>query len=282
MRRLLLVLVFGIAGCGQVPSIPATDVAITVTPSEAEVEFGKAFQLEVVRVWSKDLEVRPFDDGVLAPLVTRHEGTHREEDGRRIRETLRYRAYAFGLENVEIKGPRIVGRPRDGGAKQVAEAVPLRFQVQPVVDPNKPGDPERLHTLYREPRPPFYLLIALGGVLGIFVALLRRPARSRPAPGPSPTEEALRSLRAAGDDVGLMSDVLRERVGRVYDFDARASTRPEILARLAPLEGGADLDAVLYAGVLAKYATWTFDARETARLREQAERVVRAMAEDAS
>lgn len=275
MRRAasLVVAALLLAACGSAPDIPATDLLLRVTPTEAEVEFGRAFPVEVERIWNRDLVVRDFDEGVLAPLVLRAEGARREQDDRRVREILRYRAYAFSLEDVEIRAPKLVGRPRSDGPKQEIYAEPIRLSVTQAIDVEDPGEPELLDAMVAEPSSRWPFGIAALGALALLALFLRRPKSAGQAAEAVPSDLALMRLREVGSDVGAMADVLRDHVGALRHLDARPLTTGEVLALMAPEDGDEarkSLAAVLEAGDMAKYAARDFDAETASALATRA------------
>ena len=262
-----------LAACGDAPRIPATDLLLRVTPTEAEVEFGKAFSVEVERIWNRDLVVRDFDEGVLAPLVLRAEGARREQDDRRVREILRYRAYAFSLEDVQIRAPKLVGRPRGDGPKQEIYAEPIRLRVKQAIDVEDPGAPELLSTMVAEPSSRWPLGIAALGALALLALFLRRPRREGRRLEVASADLALRRLGEVGSDVAAMSDVLRDHVGALRHRNARPLTTGEVLALMAPEDGDEareSLAAVLEAGDMAKYGARDFDAETAGALATRA------------
>ena len=254
MKRFLLVAVVALASCGGDPPLPGPDLSIRVVAPAAEVEFGRAFPLEVVRTWPRDLDPGPWSDAALAPLVVRAEETEMRDDGRRIVETRRFEARAFSLDAVRVPPPRFEANPRDGGAPRAAAGAPLVIRVRPSVDRASPGAPELPGDL-RSGRGPGAAWIAAFAIAAAAAAALllraaRRPAvpapapAAPPAPAGTPTERALARLdalraRAVDDPAGARAfheeaaAALREWTEEVRGVATRCRTTEEIAADAA-------------------------------------------------
>jgi hypothetical protein len=193
-RRLPALLFLAVVGCGGPAPIAPVDVGIDVTADADSIAVGSAFHLTVTRVWRKDLIPGEWSDGNLAPLTVELLETRRREDGERVEEVRRYRAFAFVLEDVEIPSIDFRARPESGGRTFPASAEPLSIAVRPSLDPDAPGPPAP------PPGPLSDGLDRLSGVaalallfivIGAVLVLIRRrpavtpaPPATTPLPGP--------------------------------------------------------------------------------------------------
>jgi hypothetical protein len=272
----LLVLVLA-GGCGGAP-IPPPDLAMLVAADAGEVAPGRAFGLTVTRRWRRDLVPAEFDEAALRPLALRLERLGRRDDGRRVEETRRYRAYAFTRSDVGIRPVTLRALAADG-SEAVVEAEGLRLRVSPALEAGSPGPAEIPSD--RPPRPPPLWPVAAGFLLALaFVALARRArdeARREPAPA-TPAARALERLERlrASPDALLVAAVLRDWLSEARGVPARVLTTEEVAS--APLG-----DARLRQGVVAlleladraKYAALPATAAEAAAARECAESLLR-------
>ncbi|MBK8100370.1 MAG: hypothetical protein IPK26_25005 [Planctomycetes bacterium] len=78
-------------------SAPAITVVLRGGAAAGSVEFGKAFELDVVRRWARSAPAPPWSDEVLAPLVVDVLATTTTADGDTTIETRHCRAFAFQL-----------------------------------------------------------------------------------------------------------------------------------------------------------------------------------------
>lgn len=253
MRRvLLLAVLLAPASCGGPAAIPDVAASIDVRVSAEEVETGRGFLVTVVRVWRKDLEPSPWDDGTLAPLVVRAVSTTKREDDLRVEETRRLRGYAMTQEDVTIPSVPFVARAFGGGAKAIAQSASIPLRVRPVLDPEDPGPPE-LPGIPEAPRRTWPFVLA-GLLAGCAVALVlgrrRRMREIDPAGAPSvpPAAAALRLLAAVGErprigaqDFDEVACILRAFVSDRFGLPAAARTREELVGAL----GAPGLDAAL-------------------------------------
>ena len=248
MRRLLAAAL--LAGCGSGTPIPETDLFLSVTPGAFEVELGKPFPLTVVRVWRKDLDPAAWSDKALAPLAVKLEEEIRRDDTARVEETRRYLAHAFSLDDIVVRGLKLVAQPRDGGAERKVSATGFRIRVKPALDPEDPGPPE----LPGEAPPSRTWMWGGMGALAVALVLLlllrRKPKPRAPAPAAaapplaSPRERALERLRGAS--VEAAADILRAYVAEARGVRALEMTSEQLLAALpspalARVLGPADL-----------------------------------------
>ena len=294
MRRRLVPLLLAAAACGGGPPIPEADVLLRVTAGVAEVELGRAFPLTVVRVWNRDDEPSPWRDAALAPLVLQPLGVTQRDDGRRIEETRRFRAFAFSLSDVSVPAAVFVARPRNGGPERTAQAEPLRIRVNRALDPAAPGEAEL-------PGPPLHVPLpwrtwtatAVAALVAVAVLLVRRMRRRRPAidtetappavpPPPTSAEIALgriaglRSRGGGGDEVFHVeaSSIVREYAGARFGLRTAEMTTEQIVGALADRRDS--LRAVLAKCDLVKFAALQTSAPERTELLDAAERFVRA------
>ena len=79
---------------------------------------------------------------MLSPLVVRRVDATRREDPRRIEETRRYLAYAFGGGAVTVPAASFKARPEAGGRERVVSGEELRLQVAAALSPETPGPVE--------------------------------------------------------------------------------------------------------------------------------------------
>jgi hypothetical protein len=297
LRRALFAAALVLTACTDGGPIPAEDLLLRITADATEVESGIAFPLTVVRVWNKDLTPTAWDEAALAPLVLRVEETARREDGERVEETRRYRAYAFGAGDVSIPGPLMTATPRAGGPEQTVAGDPVQVRVTPAVDPDDPGPIEWPGEPLREPFP--WTPLA-GGVALALVAVVLAVRRRRPVSEPEPGEPAapevarpapgavaldrLRLLRARDvkdDDAvqALHEDVavvLRDYVGERCDWPAVYETTEEFVAASAVIRalGAEQTDALrrlLVSCDLVKFARVLPDAADRSGLLDGAE-----------
>ena len=232
--KLLLVLALA-GGCGGGTPIPDQDLLLRVTAGAAEVEFGKAFPLTVVRVWSKDLQPEDWSDKALLPLVVKLDRRSVREDDRRMEETRQYRAYAFSRDDVLVPAPSLRARPRDGGAERVVSADELKLKVTPALHSDPPGPVELPGEPLAEPFP--WLRWSLVGgaallVLGLLAWYLRRRARRpRPAyvaPPMAPHVRALQRLQRLREQAPQTAEEIQ-----AFYVEASAAVREYIEAQFA-------------------------------------------------
>ncbi len=241
---LAVLLVVPVTCCGGSSALPEKDQWIGIEVLEERVEPGKAFPLTVVRIWNRELAAAAWDEGLLAPLDLRLEAFVLDEDEHRVRETRRYRAYAFALEDVSIPAVPFAARPQGGGAVKIVHAPALRLRVAPTLAATSPGAPELPGGPLAEPpsRAPWIGLgLALLVGLGLVATRWRRPRRpvagtpaEEPA-APAPHAIALERLGRlrSGDGNGVVaaaSEIVREYVAERFDVRAPYQSTEEVLA----------------------------------------------------
>ncbi len=129
------------------------DVELRITAESTRVDFGKAFELTVVRTWNKKTTAAPWLDDALTPLVVRLVERSQREVGDRFEETRRYRAYAFKTGTVTL---------------HVAPAPALQFQVRPVLETSTTGAVELPRGPFRLPTPwPLWPLPAAAATIAV-------------------------------------------------------------------------------------------------------------------
>jgi hypothetical protein len=244
------------------PLLADGEIAIRVTAGASEVDFGKAFPLEVVRTWEKPLVPDEWNDRALAPLAVRLVEATRSEAGNRVVETRRYAAYAFARGEALVPAPTFVARPPGGGRERTARGEPVRIAVRPsILDAGAPGPPELPGDLLEEPFPWLLTGASLAAVaaLAAFLFLAARGRRRASAPvatqatrGVSPRDRALARLARLRElDPRTHEEerahhleaaaLLRDFVADEHGIDAPAMTReevsasPQLAAALGPL-----------------------------------------------
>jgi hypothetical protein len=213
---------------------------------------GRSFPLTVVRVHDARLVPEAFDERSLSPLVVRLEARSRREDGTRVEETRRYRAYAFEPGETVVPAPELRARPRAGGAERSVRGEPLRLRVEATLDPAAPGPPELPGEPLSRPFPWAAALAGLGlSLLAGSAALLasrRRRARAAPpaaaapvAPPPPPDASTralgrLAAIAARGgppaDAVAATALVVREYAADRFGVPALRRTSAELASSL--------------------------------------------------
>lgn len=198
-------------------ALRAEDLTIEIRVAEGEVAFGVAFPLTVVRSFPRSAQAEPFAAEALLPLAVRPLGVERAVDDQRIVETLRFAAYAFAIDALEVPTLTFQARAADGTPMSTRSA-PVRLAVQPALDPAAPGPPELPGGLWQEPgarwRTP--LRGVLGGLLILSaLAAWQRRARARaatraPADPFALAVARLAALRTASVDATAIGDTLAE------------------------------------------------------------------------
>lgn len=126
----------------DLPADIESPVTVSVTPSAIEAELGKAFSLDVIFQWRKDLIPEDRDDIQLEPLTMRLTRIARRETENRIEEVRRYQCYAFSLVELSIPALRFKARTASGDVEETAFAEPLSIRIKPVLNPEDPGPVE--------------------------------------------------------------------------------------------------------------------------------------------
>lgn len=265
------------AGCGGGAPIPEVDLLLRVEAGRRAVEPGRGFPLTVTRIHRKELAAAPFDERSLRPLVVRLEEESRREDGTRVEERRRYRAYAFGPKEVTVRLPAFAARPREGGDEIVAPVDPVRIRVVGTVDPEDPGPLELPGPPLAEPFPAGTAALLGTAILGAAAILLVRRGRRRapeppPAPAPATPDAAARALGRLREapSVEAVAAILRDYLAERFGLRAANLTTEEIASAHPGVR------APLAAADLAKFARWEPDAAGRAAIVGEAERFVRA------
>jgi hypothetical protein len=243
------------ADAGTAPSatnekLPAAEpLSFKAALEKAEVTIGEPFKLNI-EVRHKAEETYALPPGLTFPGFGVRESTN-EVHGEDPRTTLfRLTLQAFNIGDQEIPAIRLVAQTASG-ARQL-EIPPQKLKVNGVIDltqgePQLREDTKPLPTRYRTVWWPLALICAvLAGVLaGIY--LRRRAKRPALAPPPKPRlpayEEAMERLTVLESEglVGTgqqqayyfrLSEILRDYVGRRYDFDSLELTTDELLVEL--------------------------------------------------
>ena len=241
MRGWFLLVVLGLTACGGPGAIPEVDLGVHVAVGRTSVTTGEGFPVTVTRIWRKDVEPSPWDDGMLSPLVVRPVETERREDRLRIEEVRRFRAHAFSLEAVTIPPVLFVGRSIGGSGKVIARSEPISLDVVPTLPAEDPGKPELPDIPTPEPE-------RWGWAIGLFllISLLGRWWWSRRTPqvaSPDPAAEArehLTRLRATEgepiEDLLLATLWFRRGLGARLQLPAERRTSEELVAALPSAE----------------------------------------------
>ena len=87
-----------------------TKIQVDAHEGDATIDFGRAFEIRVLRSWPRGQDAPPFDAGLLAPLRVREIDVSRRVIGARVEETRRYRAWAFSVASIEIGERKLVVR----------------------------------------------------------------------------------------------------------------------------------------------------------------------------
>ena len=276
-----------LAACGRSGSIAEVDLLVSVSAGQTSVATGEGFPLTVTRIWRKDIEPSPWDDGVLSPLVVRAGETRRREDRLRVEETRTFRAYAFTLEDVSVPSVLFVGRSIGGSGKLLARSEPLSLRVAPALEAKAPGAPE-LPSVPRPVQPVGTTLAILLLVLVVVAAFylrgwLGRTSRLTVGVAPQGEEQALALAQLARlstrsvdlvSSVTRMADLLRQFVGVHYQVRLQGHTSEEILEAL-PEAPRAPLGDLLAACDRVKFAAHRPSAEEFAEMHSRAEAFLR-------
>ena len=299
---LALGLALAAAACGGDGPIAAHDLHVEVTTGATDVELGRAFALTVRRVWRKDLAPSAWEDDALAPLTVRAEQTERREDGERVEEVRRFRAWAFETGELAI-APAFVARPAGGGPDRRAESEPVVLRVAPSLPPGPTGDVELPGEGLRAPPSSLALVaaIALAALAAAGTGLLlhrrrrlartsaRAPALADDPPRPAPAERALarlavlrRSAPATAAEVEAFHaeaiGIARDYAGERFAIAGATRTSEEILAsarRVVSPAAQASLATLLRGCDLVRFARAASAAPDRARLLDAAEAFVR-------
>ncbi|RMH05076.1 MAG: hypothetical protein D6702_01340 [Planctomycetota bacterium] len=237
------------AACARPPELPGGPGPTVELRLPSAVEFGRAFRLEVVRVWPADRPAPAWDPDLLAPLELEPIGVR---GGRR--QGRRWEQRSF-LARSFVRG-RLEFGSDPATVLEVRSSLPAEDRGEPefpVEGPLAPGDS----------RPAWLRLLGLVGAAAIGLAWLvirRRSARARhrapPAaaigPGTAARLLALASAPAPGDpeEAARRADEIESRLRawleERYGLDTRALAGPERGAALRTrLDGPAEAAAVL-------------------------------------
>lgn len=243
------------------------DLELRIRTATTQIEFGVAFELTVVRAWTKTLEPEPWQDRTLAPLTLQLVDTARREDGERVEETLRFRAYAFQVGELAIAAPAFRATARADGSLRATFGDELHLEVRSAL-PVEPGPVELPRDVFPATDGRRYWLgfgaLAVAAALAFAGYVRRTRRRAVVAAGETPHDRALRRLRALRQrtptgpdeiraDAVEASAVLRDYLLARFDVAAPSSTTDEIAATLPPAHRDA-LDAVLRDCDLSKFA----------------------------
>jgi hypothetical protein len=204
----LLVVAAAPQGIGQASgSIPppggsraGPGVSVRLVTESDEVDFGRAFHLNVVRSWTTDLVPERWDDDALAPLVVRLDHVARRESAERVEETRHFRAYAFLPDALTVPEIIFTARSTPGGPAFRARTRARELRVRSALESESPGAPELPGDLLPPPkRGPWRPIVAIA--LGALVLLggaglwLRRSRAATMSSRVAPDAVALGSIR---------------------------------------------------------------------------------------
>jgi hypothetical protein len=272
---LALAALLSLGACGGGGAIAEVDLLVAVDVGSRSVSTGQGFLLTVTRIWRKDIEPSPWDDGVLSPLVVRAQGVQTREDRLRVEEVRTFRAYAFGLDPVTIPPVLCVGRSVGGSGRVLARSEAVELDVVPTLPPESPGVPELPEVPAAQM--PEGLWWSVGIVLVLVLILVSQGLmRRRPASGHQPPLDpvaeartklqALLTARAEGAPaLHAGSEGLRRAVASRFKLSTATRTTEELLP-LVPARWRADLGRVLIPADLAKFADWEPDAEASRRV----------------
>ena len=124
------------AACADRVVIAPDEIALQVVTGAAEVEFGRAIPLTVVRSWRKGLVPQEWGPQAFAPLSLRLVHAARAENATHVQDTRRYDAFVFGRDVVQLTVPAFRARAADG-SERIATGNDLTLRVSstlPVAD----------------------------------------------------------------------------------------------------------------------------------------------------
>ncbi len=266
--------------------IPEEDLSLRVSASVEEVEFGKAFELTVVQVWDKGLELESWGSEKLAPLTVRLLETERREDDERIEETRRYECFAFEVDELTLPAMFLRAKSAEDGSQRVALGEGLRISVLSVLEDDDSGEMEMPREAFPAPFPWAIAVLVAMSALSVAIpfrrAFKRRPAVeviAQPPPADEVARERLQRLREQPlqnrSQVRAFhveaSAIVRAYIGGRFRVQAPGKTTeeffadPATIAALRPADREC-LNAFLVQGDLVKYAAQASLPEERERL----------------
>jgi hypothetical protein len=271
-----------------------------------EGRVGDAFLLTVTAVHLRTVAVNLPASLVLGPFQVLEKLPERDADlgNGKLRRDFQLKVAAFEPGDLVLPGVEVTylnargeARTTTTGPIDVRILSVLANENDPQLKPNAGPVPVTQRDLTLVWVLLAVLLVVVGVVLGLVLKayLRRRALRAVPPPPPRPAHEiALEKLdrlraedRIARGELKefylVLSEILREYLGRRYGFEALDMTTSEILALLGRLEGGPltagsepDLGAWLMGCDLVKFAKYVPDPAEAAAALEEGYRVVEA------
>jgi len=184
-----LILAIAAGSCGETSNEPsraktedatADDLAIEVRCAVEETPLGRAFDLAVVRTWSRDFAPAPFRAETLLPVVFVPESTAKTELRDHVSEAIRGRGYVFSLDDVEDARASFDARPRSGGPVRTVRSNPISLRTTPALTADDKLDAESPGDLHAMP-PRRGAVLAAATLLLAIVALAVRTGRARAA-----------------------------------------------------------------------------------------------------
>ncbi len=241
-----------VTGCGERVVIAADEIALQVSAGAAEIEFGRAIPLTVVRSWRKGLVPQEWGPQAFAPLSLRLVHAARVQNATHVQDTRRYDAFVFGRDVVQLTIPAFRARAADG-SERIATGNELSLRVRTALPADDDGAIELPSDLLPEPPPSrmhWWLTLGAAVLTGgtAMVGWSRWRARAVKSPAGAieraagtPHERAQRRLArlrtqtpegAAATEVYFieLAAILRDYVAERFDIKSAERTTDEILA----------------------------------------------------
>jgi hypothetical protein len=229
--------------------IPETDLLLAIHCPE-EVDFGKAFSLQVQRVWRRDLSPDEWQDRHLAPLRLRLLDRSLREDAERMEEWLSYDAFLFERESLQIPSVTFSARNAAGVAAVQVQSEARGIKPRLSIDADSEVNAELPGGLMSPPADNRFLLGSVLAVLALFSIVVWsfwRGSRSQTTIAGekrlTPRERASRRIEALRkedpQDLPAIrafhmeaSAVLRSYIEAAHSLPAPERTTEELLASL--------------------------------------------------
>ncbi len=240
------------AACADRVVIAPDEIALQVVTGAAEVEFGRAIPLTVVRSWRKGLVPQEWGPQAFAPLSLRLVHAARAENATHVQDTRRYDAFVFGRDVVQLTVPAFRARAADG-SERIATGNDLTLRVSSTLPVADDGVVELPSDLLPEPPPSrvhWWLTLGAAGLAGVIALAGWSRWRARAVKSPAvaidraagtPHERAQRRLArlrtqtpegAAATKVYFieLAAILRDYVAERFNIKSAERTTDEILA----------------------------------------------------
>jgi len=250
MRRVAALLLVALASCGEAPTIPDTDLSISLVTGARTVAFGAPFTLTVDRVWSASLQPEEWNDQTLLPLVVRERSVSVHQAGGHLLERRVFTAHAYDVGDVRVLPPLFVAVDPESDEERETSGEGFDLFVTATLDPEFPGAVEFPPGPPSGSTPWSVLIVGLGAALAAFALLVvtrrRRgpdPRAETPSPPPAvaPAVTALARLaalrgRIPSDAAQLpefydeLSATVRSYVAARYEWGSEQLTSEELVA----------------------------------------------------